>query len=195
MPELTCGLLSSPVGAVPRDGGDGVVRWVGRRHAGDPARQGRRCNAKVTPELASSGYCPTQHRYDHGVKVHVVGDFQPGTLPSLRFIGLAPSRGYVEGGNRLAQRRVLSLRACNFRRRRAGNHLTISVTGGWRHHGYYGARYNSFMPTLSSHFFGRYGQLPLLAKSPAPAGFDRRLYVGLSLGGKITAAPGSGAAR
>ena len=95
VPELTCGLLSSPVGAVPRDGGDGVVRRVGRRHAGDPARQGRRCNAKVTPELASSGYCPTQHRYDHGVKVHVVGDFQPGTLPSPRFIGLAPSRGYV----------------------------------------------------------------------------------------------------
>jgi len=54
------------------------------------ARQGRR-NAKVATELASSGYCPTQHRYDHGVKVHVVGDFQPGTLPSPRFIGLAPA--------------------------------------------------------------------------------------------------------
>ena len=55
------------------------------------ARQGRRFNAKVTPELASSGYCPTQHRYDHGVKVHVVGDVQSGTLPSPRFIGLAPA--------------------------------------------------------------------------------------------------------
>lgn len=59
------------------------------------ARQGRRFNAKVAPELASSGYCPTKRLYYHGVKVHVVGDVQSGTLPSPRFIGLAPSRGYV----------------------------------------------------------------------------------------------------
>jgi len=55
------------------------------------ARQGRRFNAKVAPELASSGYCPTKQRYYHGVKIHVVGDFQPGTLPSPRCIGLAPA--------------------------------------------------------------------------------------------------------
>jgi hypothetical protein len=55
------------------------------------ARQGRRFNAKVAPELASSGYGPTQRLYDHGVKVHVVGDVQSGTLPSPRFIGLAPA--------------------------------------------------------------------------------------------------------
>jgi hypothetical protein len=55
------------------------------------ARQGRRFNAKVAPELASSGYCPTKHLYYHGVKIHLVGDFQPGTLPSPRFIGLAPA--------------------------------------------------------------------------------------------------------
>jgi hypothetical protein len=56
------------------------------------AQQGRRFNAKVAPELASSGYCPTKKLYYyHGVKIHVVGDFQPGTVPSPRFIGLAPA--------------------------------------------------------------------------------------------------------
>ena len=55
------------------------------------ARQGRRFNAKVAPELASTGYCPTKHLFYHGVKVHVVGDVQSGTLPSPRFIGLAPA--------------------------------------------------------------------------------------------------------
>ena len=55
------------------------------------ARQGRRFNAKVAPELASSGYCPTKRLYYHGVKIHVVGDVQSGTLPSPRFIGLTPA--------------------------------------------------------------------------------------------------------
>lgn len=55
------------------------------------ARQGRRFNAKVAPELASSGYCPTKKLYFYGVKIHLVGDRRPGTLPSPRFIGLAPA--------------------------------------------------------------------------------------------------------
>lgn len=55
------------------------------------ARQGRRFNAKVAPELANSGYCPTKNLYSHGVKRHLIGDCQPGTLPSPRFIGLAPA--------------------------------------------------------------------------------------------------------
>lgn len=55
------------------------------------ARQGRRFNAKVAPELASGGYCPTKNLYYYGVKIHLVGDFRPGTLPSPRFIGLAPA--------------------------------------------------------------------------------------------------------
>jgi hypothetical protein len=55
------------------------------------AQQGRRFNAKVAPELASSGYCPTKHLYYYGVKIHVVGDRRPGTLPAPRFIGLAPA--------------------------------------------------------------------------------------------------------
>lgn len=55
------------------------------------ARQGRRFNAKVAPDLASSGYCPTKSLYYHGVKIHWVGDFRRGTLPNPRFIGLAPA--------------------------------------------------------------------------------------------------------
>jgi hypothetical protein len=55
------------------------------------ARQGRRFSAKVAPELASSGYCPTKKLYYYGVKIHLVGDRRPGTLPAPRFIGLAPA--------------------------------------------------------------------------------------------------------
>lgn len=55
------------------------------------ARQGRRFNAKVAPELANSGYCPTKNLYYYGVTIHLVGDRRPGTLPSPRFIGLAPA--------------------------------------------------------------------------------------------------------
>jgi len=29
------------------------------------AQQGRRFNAKVAPDLAGSGYCPTKHLYFH----------------------------------------------------------------------------------------------------------------------------------
>jgi len=54
-------------------------------------RWGRRFNAKVAPELASSGYCPAKNLYYYGVKIHWVGDCRRGTLPSPRFIGLAPA--------------------------------------------------------------------------------------------------------
>ncbi len=94
-PESTCGLCFPALLERFRETGE-TASFAGLVDAMPVilARQGRR-NAKVATELASSGYCPTQHRYDHGVKVHVVGDFQPGTLPSPRFIGLTPSRGYV----------------------------------------------------------------------------------------------------
>lgn len=60
------------------------------------ARQGRRFNARVAPELAGSGYCPSKNLYYYGVKVHLVGDRKPGTLPSPRFIGLT-SAGLNDG--------------------------------------------------------------------------------------------------
>ena len=60
------------------------------------ARQSRRFNARVAPELAGSGYCPTKKLYYYGVKIHLIGDRQPGTLPSPRFIGLT-SAGLNDG--------------------------------------------------------------------------------------------------
>jgi len=55
------------------------------------AQQGRRFKAKVAPELANSGYCPTKRLYYYGVKVHIIADNQPGSLPAPRFIGLSPA--------------------------------------------------------------------------------------------------------
>ena len=55
------------------------------------ARQGHRFKAKVAPELASPGYCSTKKLYYYGVKIHLIGDRQPGTMPNPRFIGLTPA--------------------------------------------------------------------------------------------------------
>lgn len=52
------------------------------------AQQTRRYTAKVAPEWAASGYCPTKKLYYHGLKVHVIGDQQPGGLPRLRYVGV-----------------------------------------------------------------------------------------------------------
>lgn len=52
------------------------------------AKQGRRFTAKVAPELASSGYCSTKKLYFYGVKVHIAGRNQPGTLPIPEFVGI-----------------------------------------------------------------------------------------------------------
>lgn len=56
------------------------------------AQQSRRFNAKVArQELANSGYCPTKRLYYHGVKIHAIGDYRPGTLPQPRYIGVTPA--------------------------------------------------------------------------------------------------------
>ncbi len=47
-----------------------------------------RFNAKVAPELADAGYCSTKKLYDYGVRVHIVGRSQPGTLPRPEYIGV-----------------------------------------------------------------------------------------------------------
>ena len=52
------------------------------------AKQGHRFNAKVAPELADHGYCSTKKLYYYGVRVHVVGRAQAGTLPSPDYIGV-----------------------------------------------------------------------------------------------------------
>ena len=55
------------------------------------AKQGHRFKACVAPELASHGYCSTKRLYFYGVKVHVIGRRQAGTLPSPEYIGVAPA--------------------------------------------------------------------------------------------------------
>ena len=52
------------------------------------AKQGHRFKAKVAPQLANAGYCSTKKLYYYGVRVHIVGRFQSGTLPIPEYIGI-----------------------------------------------------------------------------------------------------------
>lgn len=52
------------------------------------AKQGHRFKACVAKELADAGYCATKKLYYYGVRVHVVGSRQPGTLPTPDYIGV-----------------------------------------------------------------------------------------------------------
>lgn len=55
------------------------------------ARQGHRFKACVAPELADHGYCSAKKLYFYGVRVHMVGRKQAGTLPTPEYIGLLPA--------------------------------------------------------------------------------------------------------
>lgn len=53
------------------------------------AQRGRRFHAKVAPELASAnGYCVTKKLYYYGVKLHVLGAYAQGSIPTPEYIGL-----------------------------------------------------------------------------------------------------------
>lgn len=52
------------------------------------AKQGHRFKACVAKELADSGYCSTKKLYYYGVRVHVIGRRQAGTLPNPEYIGV-----------------------------------------------------------------------------------------------------------
>lgn len=55
------------------------------------ARQGHRFKACVAPGIANHGYCSTKKLYFYGVRVHVIGRRQSGTLPTPEYIGLWPA--------------------------------------------------------------------------------------------------------
>ena len=55
------------------------------------ARQGHRFKARVAPEIADHGYCATKKLYFYGVRVHVIGRNEPGTLPQPECMGLLPA--------------------------------------------------------------------------------------------------------
>jgi hypothetical protein len=52
------------------------------------AKQGHRFKACVAKELADTGYCSTKKLYYYGVRVHVIGRRQAGTLPNPEYIGV-----------------------------------------------------------------------------------------------------------
>ena len=60
------------------------------------AKQGHRFKACVAKELADSGYCSTKKLYFYGVRVHVIGRREAGTLPSPEYIGVTPA-SYNDG--------------------------------------------------------------------------------------------------
>lgn len=48
-------------------------------------------SAKVAPEIADKGYCATKGVHYHGVKLHFMGFFQPGTLPLPEWMQISPA--------------------------------------------------------------------------------------------------------
>jgi hypothetical protein len=50
------------------------------------AKQGHRFKARVANEVADCGYCATKKLYFYGMRVHVVGRRQEGTLPSPEYV-------------------------------------------------------------------------------------------------------------
>lgn len=53
------------------------------------AKQGRRFQAKVAKEIATSnGYCTTKKMYYYGIKLHVLAHYRKGCLPIPSYIGL-----------------------------------------------------------------------------------------------------------
>ncbi|WP_242434473.1 transposase [Candidatus Competibacter denitrificans] len=55
------------------------------------AQQGHSFNARVAPEYASRGYCASKKLYYYGVKLHVLGQQQIGSLPFPDYIGITPA--------------------------------------------------------------------------------------------------------
>ncbi|WP_235209184.1 transposase [Methylobacter sp. BBA5.1] len=51
-------------------------------------KQGHRFKARVAKELADSSYRATKKLYYYGVRVHVIGSRQPGSLPAPEYIGM-----------------------------------------------------------------------------------------------------------
>ncbi len=56
------------------------------------AQRGRRFNAKVAPEIADkNGYCATKKMHYYGIKLHILGSAQSGTLPIPEIVGITPA--------------------------------------------------------------------------------------------------------
>ena len=53
------------------------------------AKEKRSTQAKVAPEIADKGYCSSKDTFYHGVKLHVVAQQRPGTVPLPDRVGLS----------------------------------------------------------------------------------------------------------
>lgn len=56
------------------------------------AQGSRRFQAKVAREVADCGYCASKKLYYYGLKLHLLGIRQPGTLPHPEYLELTPAR-------------------------------------------------------------------------------------------------------
>ena len=53
------------------------------------AQRGRRFTAKVAPDLADpNGYCSTKNLHYYGAKVHVIGAYKKGSIPTPEYMGM-----------------------------------------------------------------------------------------------------------
>lgn len=52
------------------------------------AKEKRSSQAKVAPQIADKGYCSSKDTFYHGVKLHVVAQKRPGTMPLPDRVGL-----------------------------------------------------------------------------------------------------------
>lgn len=71
------------------------------------AKGSRRCTAKVAPELAGSGYCPSKKLYYYGMKIHLTAVKREGSLPIPDYLGVS---GADEHGLNMLRRLVHELR-------------------------------------------------------------------------------------
>jgi len=55
------------------------------------AQQGHSFSARVAPEYASRGYCASKKLCYYGVKLHILGQQQIGSLPFPDYIGITPA--------------------------------------------------------------------------------------------------------
>lgn len=55
------------------------------------AKAKRSGSARVAQGLANKGYCASKDMYYYGVKLHVLGQRRPGTLPLPEYLGLTPA--------------------------------------------------------------------------------------------------------
>lgn len=52
------------------------------------AKEKRSSQAKVAPQIADKGYCSSKDTFYHGVKLHIVAEKRPGTMPLPDRVGL-----------------------------------------------------------------------------------------------------------